>query len=115
MDYKNIKQFLLSNIESIKLIIVFGSFATGDNNKNSDIGIAFLTTKTISDVQRWQVAQSIASHINRDVDLVDITKANDVFKFQIVSQGKIIYQLKNMDQYLDQIYLTYLRLNEDRQ
>lgn len=115
LDHKSIKQFLLNEIKSIKLIIIFGSFAKGDDNKDSDLDIAFLTAQQITNVKRWQVAQSLASQINRDVDLVDLSNANDVFKFQIVSQGQIIYQLKNMDSYLDQVYLTYLKLNEDRQ
>jgi hypothetical protein len=48
--------------------------------------------------------------------LVDLDSANDVFKFQIASQGVVIYAARRqgLEHYLDNIYAAYLQLNDDR-
>jgi len=96
-----------------KLVIIFGSYAKGVQNSDSDIDIAFFSEDKISNWQRWQVAQDIAIGLNIDVDLIDMNSANDVLKFEIVSHGEIILN-KNMDHFLDKCYIDYMRLNDDR-
>lgn len=113
LDYGQIQSFLESRL-SLKLLILFGSFASGDANESSDVDLAFLTTAPIDSVSRWEMAQELAILLNKDVDLVDLATTNDVFRFQIVSTGRVLFQQNDMDRYLDQVYLTYLQLNDDR-
>jgi predicted nucleotidyltransferase len=96
------------------LIILFGSFAKGQQNSSSDLDIAFLSKQDISNVDRWQVAQELAIKLNIDVDLIDLSKANDVLRFEIVSTGDIILN-DSKDEFLDRCYTNYLRLNDDRE
>ena len=60
--------------------------------------------------------EELASILDKDVDLVDLESASDVFRFQIASQGIVIYadNSKDIELYLDKIYTIYLQLNDDR-
>ncbi len=116
MYQKTIIDFLKSKILNLQTVIVFGSFANNSANKNSDIDIAFLSKDKISNIERWQLQEELASKLNKNVDLVDLETANDVFKFQVASQGVVIYAActRDIEYYLDNIYTAYLQLNDDR-
>ncbi|MHB1680589.1 MAG: type VII toxin-antitoxin system MntA family adenylyltransferase antitoxin [bacterium] len=116
MYKKIIADYLKSKIQNLRAVIIFGSFANNSENKYSDIDIAFLSSEKISNIKRWEFQEELASILNRDVDLVDLENASDVFKFQIASQGIVIYadNSKNIELYLDKIYTIYLQLNDDR-
>lgn len=73
------------------LILLFGSLVKGNFRKDSDIDIAYLSDKEISNVERFWVSQEIADSLNRDIDLIDLKKASTVLKAQIVGTGEVIY------------------------
>jgi len=73
------------------LIILFSSLVKGNFRKDSDIDIAYLSDKEISNVERFWVSQEIADSLNRDIDLIDLKKASTVLKAQIVGTGEVIY------------------------
>ncbi|MFZ5945138.1 MAG: type VII toxin-antitoxin system MntA family adenylyltransferase antitoxin, partial [Bacillota bacterium] len=52
------------------VIYVFGSFARGELNKESDIDIAFLNENALNNYELFLFAQELASLLGRDVDLV---------------------------------------------
>ncbi len=114
---QDITAFLLEEIPSPELLIIYGSFITNDFRPgSSDIDIGFLSAETISDVQRWNIQEKLASKLDCDIDLVDMQTCNDVLKIQIVHYGKIIYQRPSpkTEQFLDYAYINYIQLNEDR-
>ena len=114
---QDITVFLLEEIPSPELLIIYGSFITDDFRPgSSDIDIGFLSAETISDVQRWNIQEKLASKLDCDIDLVDMQSCNDVLKIQIVHYGKIIYQRPSQktEQFLDYAYINYIQLNEDR-
>lgn len=106
-------RFLRANL-TVKLIILFGSVAKGNDFADSDLDLAFLATHSVSNVQRWELAQELANKLHQEVDLVDLATVNDVFKFQIVSEGKVLYAQDGADDFMDRAYTTYLQLNDDR-
>jgi predicted nucleotidyltransferase len=114
--YKKIIYFLKSNLKNLEAIIIFGSFANNYANTDSDIDIAFLCRSEVSNIKRWKLQEELASLLNRNVDLVNLQTASDVFRFQIVSNGIVIYALdkKSLEPRLDKIYAFYLQLNDDR-
>ncbi len=116
MYKKIIADYLRSRIQDLRAVIIFGSFANNSENRYSDIDIAFLSSKKISNIQRWKLQEELASILDKDVDLVDLESASDVFKFQIASGGIVIYadSSKDIELYLDKIYTIYLQLNDDR-
>jgi predicted nucleotidyltransferase len=116
MYKKIIADYLTSKIQDLLAVIIFGSFANNSENRSSDIDIAFLSSKKISNIKRWELQEELASILDKDVDLVDLESASDVFRFQIASQGIVIYadNSKDIELYLDKIYTIYLQLNDDR-
>ncbi len=114
---QEVADFLKNELLSVELIIIFGSFITKHfDPQHSDIDIAFLNADILSDVQRWNIQEKLASRLNRDIDLVDLQTCNDVLKLEIVHHGQIIYQQASLktEQFLDNAYINYIQLNEDR-
>jgi predicted nucleotidyltransferase len=113
---KIIVAFLKDKITNLEAVILFGSYAKNLADKNSDIDVAFLSKDKIFNLERWQLQEDLASKLNKNIDLINLETATDVLKFQIASQGKVIYAAdrQNVENYLDKIYTAYLQLNEDR-
>lgn len=113
-----IKRIIIENLSVVepRLIIIFGSTAKGEEFPDSDIDIAFLSKKKIDDVARFELQEEIAYKLQKDVDLVDMDKANDVINFEIVTKGEIIFKEEGteIEKYIDLVYLRYLQLNDDR-
>ncbi|MFP4332132.1 MAG: type VII toxin-antitoxin system MntA family adenylyltransferase antitoxin [Campylobacterales bacterium] len=99
-----------------QLIILFGSYVSQNAIGQSDIDIGFFTQKKVDNLQRWEIQERIASRLLVDVDLVDMSSANDVLNFQIVSTGEVLYKKDEMyaESFMDRVYTKYLQLNEDR-
>jgi len=114
LDLDYIKSFLIDELKA-ELIYLFGSYASGKVRDDSDLDLAFLTSKEIDDHQRFLTAQKLASKLNIDVDLIDLSRASTVFKAQII-QGKLLYaRSKTQEQEFELLSLKkYARLNEER-
>jgi len=89
VDFEAVKSFLIEELQA-ELIYLFGSYAKGNARPDSDLDLAFLSSKEIDDYQRFLTAQKLASKLNIEVDLIDLKKASTVFKSQII-QGKLLY------------------------
>jgi len=108
---------LRKEVESIQLIILFGSAVNSYFEPNrSDIDIAFLSSKEIGNVQRWEIQEKLASCLNSDIDLVDLNNSNDVLRFEVIAKGKTLFiqPSDEIEYFLDSIYINYIQLNEDR-
>lgn len=114
LDLDYIKLFLIDELKA-ELIYLFGSYASGKVRDDSDLDLAFLTQEKIDDYQRFLTAQNLASRLNIEVDLIDLSKASTVFKVQII-QGKLLYaKNKQQKQEFELLVLKkYARLNEER-
>ena len=63
----------------------------------------------------FEISQELASLMHvESVDLVDMKKIDTVFRFVIVSTGKVLFQDGDYEAYLDLAYTQYLQLNDDR-
>lgn len=100
----------------LRLLILFGSYATGHATEKSDVDLAFLSDEVLDTREIWlELSQELATLLGvESVDLVDLKKIDTVFRFVIVSTGKIIYQEGSVDEYLTLVYTMYLQLNNDR-
>jgi predicted nucleotidyltransferase len=84
-------EIIKKNIKDVMGIYIFGSFATSFATKESDLDIAILGTEKFKEIFLWELAQKIASKINKDVDLVDLLNVSTVLRFQIINEGKLVY------------------------
>ena len=114
---RTIVEFLNNEILELKWVSLFGSVINKNFDENrSDIDIAFISSRNITNVERWEIQEKLASQLNIDIDLVDLSKSNDVISFEAISKGINIFKKssKKLEQFLDSIYINYIQLNEDR-
>lgn len=114
-DIQKIITFLQSKMK-LRLLILYGSYASGHATEKSDIDLAFLADDDIDPFELWYtISQDLASLMHVDsVDLIDMKKIDTVFRFIIVSTGQIIFQEGDFEEYLDLAYTMYWQLNDDR-
>ncbi|MGE5629744.1 MAG: type VII toxin-antitoxin system MntA family adenylyltransferase antitoxin [Caulobacteraceae bacterium] len=115
MDLEAIKNRLIERASAF-IIILFGSAASGRMREDSDIDIAFLSDKKLSEYEVFEIAQELGCILGRDVDLIDMSKASTVFKANILGTGKIIYSTDEKKKHEFQIitFKEYCLLNEER-
>jgi len=82
---------LSESIPGLELGYIYGSLAKNNATKASDLDIAFLAHPSISSVERFNLAQSIAIELDVDVDLVDLAEAGDVLRKEVVVSGQLIF------------------------
>ncbi|GAX90214.1 type VII toxin-antitoxin system MntA family adenylyltransferase antitoxin [Effusibacillus lacus] len=108
---------LLSERLSPYTLYLFGSGAQGKMREDSDLDIAYLTDKEVSDYESFMLAQELADQLGLEVDLVNLKKASTVFQAQIIGKGKVILDLDPPRRMMYQIRILkdYALLNEERQ
>jgi len=94
----------------------FGSQAKGTARPASDIDLAVLARDPIPSPRRFELAQELAAHLHRDVDLVDLRSASTVMRMQVISTGECLFSASNrlQGEFEDLTYSDYARLNEER-
>ena len=111
-----IKKFILENVDC-EAIVLFGSYARGTQNAESDIDIAIKPNTNISKKQIFYLSQELEGKIKTEVDLINLDDINDSFRYEILINGKTIFcrdELK-FELYKLDMYREYLELNESRQ
>ena len=95
---------------------LFGSFARGDQRRESDLDIAVLTNRELPPVERFEAAASIAHELGNDVDLIDLRRASTVLRCHAVAHGKRVIGGDSGEGavFEDFVYADYARLNEER-
>ena len=76
---KNLEKELKKFFKDAKAIYLFGSFANGAFNKNSDIDIAVLYKNKFNRIELFKMQNKLFMKFNKDTDLVDLQDVNDVF------------------------------------
>ncbi len=73
------------------VIYIFGSSVNGVFREDSDIDIAFLSHKDLSEYEIFMISQQLADILKREVDLINLKNASTVFRAQIIGSGEVIY------------------------
>ena len=113
---ENIKEYLIEKIDC-EAIVLFGSYARGTQNAESDIDIAIKPHTNISKKQIFYLSQDLEEKIKTEVDLINLDDINDSFRYEILINGKTIYCKDEFkfELYKLDMYREYLELNESRQ
>ena len=93
---KNTVDFILNQMKSVSSIVLFGSFAKGENDKASDVDIL-----TIS-LSKSKPTAELAMLLGQDVNLVNFTPAqwsnqaknNKAFYLDVITDGILLYGTK---------------------
>ena len=110
-----IKKTILEKIEC-EAIVLFGSYARGTQNNESDIDIAIKPKNEVLKKELFYLSQELEDKINIEIDLIDLNNIGDGFRYEILINGKIIYcedEFK-FELYKLDMYREYLELNESR-
>ncbi|MCA9488077.1 MAG: nucleotidyltransferase domain-containing protein [Nanoarchaeota archaeon] len=84
------KEIILENSNDVKEIILFGSYATNEQTKDSDVDIA-LKIKN-SNISSTRLRALLMGKLNSKVDLHIYSDLPNKVKLEIDSKGKIIYK-----------------------
>ncbi len=114
---EKIKEIILKNIEC-EAIVLFGSYARGTQNTESDIDIAIKPKNTIEKKDLYNTSLELADKLDKEIDLINLnSEIGDGFRYEILINGKTIYcedEFK-FEMYKLDMYREYLELNESRQ
>lgn len=88
-DKQLIVDTLKQEIPELQAIYLFGSYRDGTATSKSDIDIAYLTTVKLSSLERWDESQKLALLLSHDVDLIELSETNTIFRYQILSTGNV--------------------------
>lgn len=110
----------------IKLIYIFGSYAKGKNDKNSDLDIAVLLEKGYNPLDKLSLIGDFTDIFKRDdIDLVILNDANPVLEHQVIKYGKlaymkdedtkVFYEVRVLKEYMDMEYFRNTQMKYIRQ
>lgn len=107
---------IIYSIEEVIAIYAFGSFGSEYQTASSDLDLALIAREKQNPVFLWELAQSIASDFNMNVEIIDMLQASTVFKYQIITEGRRVWcSDETKCDALENTYASmYLRLNEER-
>lgn len=118
LDHQNgvIVDHLRRALPGVIAVYRFGSTAHGTASGTSDIDIGVLAQTRIPAALRFDVQEQVASHLGRDVDLVDLAAVSPVMAIQAVARGQLLYDGDSSvrGRFEDLTFGAYARLNEER-
>lgn len=89
--WKKAVDLIRQRIPGVVAIYLFGSAVGECVHDRSDIDLAVLARQPVSSTTRWEIQQELAVTLRSDIDLVDLSSASTVMRFQVVSTGSVLY------------------------
>lgn len=106
---------LQHSISQLQAVYIFGSYADGTATSKSDLDIAYLSSILLSSTEKWELSQRLADLLSIDVDLVDLSETNTIFRYQILSTAERINgEGFDVESFETLAYSFYLRFQEER-
>ena len=95
---------------------LFGSSATGDATPSSDIDLALLLSAKLSAAAALAIKAGVSALFHRDVDLIDLRRADAVTKAQVIATGEVLLNAVPVTVALFETtaFAQYALLNEER-
>ncbi len=94
--------------EELRLVILFGSTASGKTHRGSDIDIAFLFEESVDILELTNTILRLLH--NDNVDVIDLKRASPLLKFSVVKKGKLLFEKKPgiFNQFCSLAFRTYV-------
>jgi uncharacterized protein len=86
------RKAVLAELPDCQAIYVHGSQAIGQARSGSDLDIAVLLAPGDQLPDRLTLTSRLASRLGMEVDLVDLDRASDVLRREVLAGGACIYQ-----------------------
>ncbi|HAS00187.1 MAG: hypothetical protein US57_C0011G0033 [Candidatus Moranbacteria bacterium GW2011_GWC2_37_73] len=75
----------------LKLVMVFGSFASGKNRDDSDMDVAVASMKEISFHEQIRLTNKFSLILKKNIDLSILNNANPLLLFQVSKNSILLY------------------------
>ncbi|HKL76043.1 MAG TPA: nucleotidyltransferase domain-containing protein [Halanaerobiales bacterium] len=96
-NFEKLKKYF-SKFDVVKAAYLFGSYATGNNNKMSDIDIAVLVRNNCKNKNiKIDMLKGLVELGYDDIDLVILNRLSIVGKYEVVKHNKILYKSSDFD------------------
>lgn len=80
----------LQSMPGLKLVILYGSAATGRMTVHSDVDVAVLFDRPLCAETKMALAVELGAELSRSVDLVDLSSLNGTLLKQILCKGRVL-------------------------
>lgn len=109
-------EILHQALPGLQAVYLFGSQAADSAAESSDVDVAVLAAESMPNLKRVDLGETLAAHLKRDVDLIDLREASTVLRSQVVARGRRLYAAPafDADAFEDFVFADYARLNEER-
>ncbi len=116
LDTKKILEIAQKFLTNLQAVYLFGSYAFGLEQNDSDVDLAFLGEQKYPSKTMYSLCTELSLQLNKDFDCIDLKSTNNVFVVHIIDTGKIIlnndkYSVSNFE---IRLFSQYARLNEER-
>ncbi len=124
---KKLKEYYENNTKNA-FVYLFGSYAMGRNNKNSDIDIAVnIYTNQVNDLFEYKVEETIQLQnlLKKNVDIVILNNASPILVNQVFRYGVLIkcfdkkllttFRVMYFYKYLDQVHMSNIIFQKNKQ
>jgi len=103
-------------LPDVVAIYRFGSTATGQAVRDSDVDIAVLPAAPLESSFRWDLQERLALALHRPVDLVDLLRASTVMRMQVLESAILLFEHDPSPRLRFETAASsgYARLNEER-
>lgn len=116
MDLSAAESELRSSIPDLIAVYLFGSWARGDANRESDFDIAMLARDPIASSLRFDLERRLEEKLRQSVDLIDLRRASAVFRVQVLQDASLLLDADPTRRAEFECFALadYARLNEER-
>ena len=99
-----------------RAVYLFGSHGTPSQHPGSDIDLAFLPSAPVDPLIVFNLSNELASLLDHDVDLIDLSKATTVMAKEVIRTGErlVTGDLAATQEFEMRTLADYARLNEER-
>ena len=86
----------LAAFPSVRLAVLFGSAARGQDTPASDLDLGVLLDEG-EGTSFWTIEKAVAGRLRRPFDLIDLRRAPPLLRFQIARDGRLILERRECD------------------
>jgi predicted nucleotidyltransferase len=88
---------IFSDYEEIKAAYLFGSYAEGKENINSDLDIGILLDEDYDKMIKLDILTELSQNNFDNIDLVILNEASILLKYQVIKHNQLIYCREDFD------------------
>ncbi|KKP78198.1 MAG: hypothetical protein A2271_04320 [Candidatus Moranbacteria bacterium RIFOXYA12_FULL_35_19] len=91
---QKLKTAEIAKKQKLKLVVIFGSFASGKNRKDSDLDLGVLSEKEISFEKQVALINEFSQIFKKNVDLSVLNRANPLLLFEASKNPILLFGKK---------------------